>query len=130
MPIFDDPKKSLERIQRQLLQEEEEEYEEYEEYDEEFLTEEDWLEAELAEARAMLEEEAEEEEEEPAYRNFANGYGQQPRRQIYDFEEEYDETEEEPEQTPARGAKGQLVLTFVLLAGILAVAAYWVAVLL
>ena len=36
MPIFDDPKKSLERMQRELLREEEE-------YEEEFLTEEEWL---------------------------------------------------------------------------------------
>ena len=37
MPIFDDPKKSLERMQKQLLQEEEE-YEEAE-----CLTEEEWF---------------------------------------------------------------------------------------
>ena len=122
MPIFDDPKKSLEQLQRQLLQEEEDAYEE------EYLTEEEWLDEELAEAKALLENRYEEEDEdEELYRNFANGYGQyQQPRQYEDFEEEEDE--EEPRQR--KGAGGQLALTFVLLAGIVAVAVYWVAVLL
>ena len=61
------------------------------------------------------------------YRNYANGYGdyRQPRR--YDDFEEDEEDEEAPEVKP-RGHKGQLALTFVLLAGIAAVAIYWVAV--
>ena len=46
----------------------------------------------------------------------------------YEDEEYYDD-EDEPELRP-RGHKGQLVLTFLLLAGIAAVAIYWVAVLL
>ena len=116
MPIFDDPKKSLEQMQRQLLQEEED-------YEEEYLTEEEWLDEELAEAKALLG--MDEEEDESLYRNYANGYGnyQQP-RQYGDFEEDEDE---EPEEE-IKGSGGQLVLTFVLLAGIVAVAAYWVAV--
>ena len=120
MPIFDDPKKSLERMQRQLLQEEEE-------YEEEYLTEEEWFDEELAEAKALLENRDEtEEEDEPLYRNFANGYGEyrQP-RQYSDFEEE----EEESELSP-KGGNGQLAVTFLLLAGIAAVAIYWVTVLL
>ena len=121
MPIFDDPRKSLENMQRQLLQEEEE-YEE--EYDGEFLTEEEWLDGELAEARAMLEE-AEEEETEIPYRNFANGYGND-RPRMYD----YDEEEEEDVAPVGKGPGGQLILTFVLLAAIAAVAIYWMAVLL
>ena len=118
MPIFDDPRKSLERMQKQLLQEEEE----YEE--EEYLTEEEWFDEELAEAKALLEEEEpEEEEDETIYRNFANGYG--AGRQAIGFDEL--EEEEEPAR-PAKKMNGQLMLTFFLLAGIAAVAIYWVAV--
>ena len=121
MPIFDDPRKSLERMQRQLLQEDEE----YEE--EEYLTEEEWFDEEFAEAKALLEtdEYGDEEEDEIPYRNFANGYGRARQTVGYDEEDE----EEEPAR-PARGSNGQLLLTFVLLAGIAAVAFYWVAVLL
>ena len=116
MPIFDDPKKSLERMQRQLLQEDEE-------YEEEYLTEEERFEEELEEAKALLEEE--EEEDEFLYRNFANGYG--AARQTIGFDEL--EEEEEPAR-PAKKRNGQLMLTVFLLAGIAAVAFYWVAVLL
>ena len=118
MPIFDDPKKSLERMQRELLREEEK-------YEEEFLTEEEWLDEEIAEAKALLGMD-EEDEDEQLYRNYANGYGnyRQPRR-YDDFEE--DEEEDEPE-LPPKDHRGQLALTFVLLAGIAAVAIYWVAV--
>ena len=121
MPIFDDPKKSLERMQKQLLQEEEE-YEEAE-----YLTEEEWFDEELAEAKALLENREETEEgDEILYRNFANGYGEyRQTRQYADFEEE----EEEPERSP-KGGNGQLAVTFLLLAGIAAVAIYWVTVLL
>ena len=122
MPIFDDPRKSLERMQRQLLREEEE----YEE--EEYLTEEEWFEEELEEAKALLEMDEEAEEEEGIYRNFANGYG--AARQAVGYDEEDEEDEEEEPARPARGINGQLLLTFVLLAGIAAVAFYWVAVLL
>ncbi len=121
MPIFDDPRKSLEQMQRQLLQEEEE-------YEEEYLTEDEWLDEEIAQAKALLEMDAEEEEDEDEilYRNFANGYGEfrQPRR--YD----YIEDEEEEPSKPQKGGNGQLAVTFLLLAGIAAVAIYWVAVLL
>ena len=118
MPIFDDPKKSLERMQRELLREEEK-------YEEEFLTEEEWLDEEIAEAKALLGMD-EEDEDEQLYRNYANGYGnyRQPRR-YDDFEE--DEEEDEPE-LPPKDHRGQLALTVVLLAGIAAVAIYWVAV--
>ena len=121
MPIFDDPRKSLEQLQKQLLQEEEEVYEE------EYLTEEEWLDEELAEAKALLENDYQEaDEDEELYRNFANGYGQYQQPQQYgDFEED-----DEEEEAPASKVKGQLALTFVLLAGIVAVAVYWVAVLL
>ena len=125
MPIFDDPKKSLERMQRQLLQEEEE-------YEEEYLTDEEWFDEELAEAKALLEEDGEEDEEDEAiYRNFANGYGAARQAVGYDELEEEEEAEEAEEPVrPAKRMSGQLKLTFFLLAGIAAVAIYWVAVLL
>ena len=129
MPIFDDPKKSLERMQRQLLQDEEE----YDEYEEEFLTEEEWLDDEIAEAKALLGMYGKDEDEE-LFRNYTNRCADfQQARRYDDFEddddEEYYDDEDEPELRP-RGHKGQLVLTFLLLAGIAAVAIYWVAVLL
>ena len=119
MPIFDDPRKSLEQLQRQLLQEEV--------FEEEFLTEEEWLDEELAEAKALLENDYEKKDEDAIhYRNFANSYGQYQQPQQYgDFEEDEEDWEE-----PAPKGNGQLALTFVLLAGIVAVAVYWVAVLL
>ena len=136
MPIFDDPKKSLERMQRQLLQDEDE-YDEYDEYEEEFLTEEEWLDDEIAEAKAMLGMYGKDEDEE-IFRNYANSYGKfQQARRYDDFEDDDDEEyydedyddDDEPALRP-RGHKGQLALTFLLLAGIAAVAIYWVAVLL
>ena len=124
MPIFDDPRKSLERMQRQLLQEEMEE-------ETPVLTDEQWLEEELAEARALLGMDAEADEDEQLYRNFANGYGEYRQPQRYDeFDELEDEEAEAEAPKPAGRIRGQLALTFVLLAGIAAVAIYWVAVLL
>lgn len=137
MPIFDDPKKSLERMQRQLL-ESEEEYDEYEEYEEEFLTEEEWLDDEIAEAKVMLGMYGEDEDED-FIRSYAGGYGnfQQPRRyddfedEDDDFDDLYDDEDEDEDEVPEpRNHKGQLALTVALLAGIAAVAIYWVAVLL
>jgi len=123
MPIFDDPKKSLERMQRQLLQEEEEYGEE------EYLTDEEWFDGELAEAKALLEEEEyTEEEDETLYRNYANGYG--TARQTVGYDELEEEEYGEESARPANAVKGQLLLTVFLLAGIAAVAIYWVAVLL
>ena len=121
MPIFDDPKKSLERMQRQLLREEEEER---------VITDEQWLDEELAEAKALLGMDTEADEDEQLYRNFANGYGEFRQTQSYDAFVETDDEEEPEEVKPVSKIRGQLALTFVLLAGIAAVAIYWVAVLL
>ncbi len=123
MPMFDDPKKALNRLQRELLEEEEQ-------YEEEYLSEDDWLDDPIAEARALLgmddEEEEDEEEEEPEiYRNYANGYGRLPRQEYADVEEE-----EEEDLPPLDDTRGQRILTFLLVAGILAVAGYWAVVLL
>ena len=124
MPIFDDPKKSLERMQRELLRDEDE-------FEEEFLTEES-LDEEIAQAKALLGMDVEDEDEK-LFRNYANSYGRfQQARRYDDFEEddvEYDEDYDDDElELKPRGYKGQLVLTFLLLAGIAAVAIYWVAV--
>ena len=122
MPMFDDPKKELNRLQRELLEEEEA-------YEEEYRSEEDWLDDEIAEAKAMLG--MDEEEEEPEiYRNYANGYGRQqprpaPRQEYVDVADE-----EEEELPPLDDTRGQRILTFLLVAGILAVAGYWAVVLL
>ena len=82
MPMFDNPRKELQRLQEQLLAEEEEELEELiEEYGEEDYEE-------------FFEENYEEEyRQEPFYRNYANGYRE---KSIFDeiehaFEEEDDE---------------------------------------
>ena len=67
-------------------------------------------------------------------RNYANNYGDfQQARRYDDFEDDDDEEEYEDEDEPElrpKGHKGQLALTFLLLAGIAAVVIYWVTVLL
>lgn len=63
MAVFDDPNRELDRLQRQLLAEEEEELEDIlEEYGEEGYD-------------TLFEEDYEEETREPLYRNHANSYG-------------------------------------------------------
>ena len=137
MPVFDDPRKNLHRLQQELLAEEEE-------YEEE-ISGEDWLEQELAEAKALS---GYEEPPEPAVRNFANGYGAAPQarpyaggqprsylsgystyqqeRPVYREQPQY-EDEEIPEE---KGIRGLVALAVLLTMGIVAVAAYWVLVLL
>ena len=73
MPMFDDPQKELQRLQQQLLAEEEE----YTEYKEDYLTEEEWLDQEIAEAKALS---GYQEPREAPVRNYANGYGAQVRQ--------------------------------------------------
>ena len=118
--MFDDPKKELQRLEQQLLQEEEDE----------------WLDRQLEQAHALLGDELEEPEEDMdatrvyrdlsgqlPVRNYANGYGAQP---MYDFEEEYaDEAEEEEEPPREKGVGGLVMLAILETLGILAVIAYW-----
>ncbi len=126
MPIFDDPRRELNRLQQELLEEEEV----YEEYEEEYLTEEEWLDEEIAEAKALLGMDDEEEESE-IYRNYANGYGRrQPQPVRYEEYRDVEEAEDEEEEILVDDTRGQRILTFLLVSGILAVAAYWVVVLL
>ena len=115
MPMFDDPRGALNRLQQELLEEEAE-------YEEENFSEDHWLDEEIAEAKALLGMDEEEEDDPVIYRNYANGYG----RQVY-AREAYPDAEEE---IPADDTKGQKILAFLLLAGILAVAGYWAVVLL
>ena len=93
MPMFDDPRKELRRLEEELLAAEYEEEEQIEQYDEfEDFGEYDEDEAILAEARALIGE-----EEPPIYRNHANGYGTRRPNPAVDFnrtvyaDEEFDE---------------------------------------
>ena len=137
MPVFDDPRKNLHRLQQELLAEEET-------YEEE-LSEEDWLDQELAEAKALS---GYEEQPQVPVRNFANGYGAAPQprnygegqprtymsgystyqqaRPAYREQPQY-EDEEIPEE---KGIRSLVALAVLLTLGIVAVAAYWVLVLL
>ena len=138
MPVFDDPRKNLHRLQQELLAEEEE-------YEEE-ISEEDWLEQELAEAKALS---GYEEQPEAPVRNFANGYGAAPQSQSYaagqprsylsgysTYQQErpayrsQDPQYEDKEIPEEKGIGGLVALAVLLTMGIVAVAAYWVLVLL
>ena len=134
MPMFDDPKKELNRLQRQLLAEEEPEQEA--DFYEEYLDEEDWLDQEIAEAKAMV---GYEEEEEPPVRNFANGYGRNVPHQPARYENtpsrpayrgHVNTYEEEIPEEPEENLRGLVILAWLLTLGIVAVAAYWVVLLL
>ena len=142
MPMFDDPKKELQRLQQELLAEEE--------YEEDYLDEEDWLDQEIAEAKALS---GYEEPPQPQVRNYANGYGAQaapqyqrpaqPQQRTYmsgysAYREERpdyrahdrafrDQVIEEEEEEKLGGL---VALACLLTAGIVAVAMYWVLVLL
>ena len=111
MPMFDDPRKALNRLQQELLEEEEA-------YEEEYLSEDDWLDEEIEEAKAML---GMDEEESETYRNY--GYSTR-------YQEEYWDDEDEEDEIIVDDTKGQRILTFLLVMGILAVAGYWMVVLL
>ena len=139
MPMFDDPKKELQRLQQQLL--EEEDYEEY-------LTEEEWLEREIAEAKALS---GYQEPQEAPVRNYANGYGAAPAQPAYDpnrrshlsgrsgYNQQQraayrpnvrDYSEESIPEETEKGIGGLVFLAVMLTLGIVAVAGYWVLVLL
>ena len=136
--MFDDPQKELRRMERLLAEEGPEEE-----------TDDGWLDDELAEAHRLLGDELPEDDEEDMdqtriYRNFANGYGQpqvrnyangygahpQPRnrdRVDEDIEEYSDRVYEEPKEKSNRWL---VILACLETLGIVAVALYWVLVLL
>jgi len=135
MPMFDDPKKELNRLQRQLLAEEEPEQEP--DFYEEYMDEDAWLDEEIAEAKALLG--YDELEEEPPVRNYANGYGKKTPRQPAGYETSpsrpayrghVNDYEEEIQEEPAENLRGLVILAWLLTLGIVAVAAYWVVLLL
>ena len=147
MPMFDDPKKELQRLQQELLAEEES-------FEEAYFDEDEWLDQEIAEAKALS---GYQEPQPQPVRNYANGYGARPqnpyqrpaqpyetqqRRYLSGYstyqesrpgyrpdvrgyhEEEIEEYEEE------KGIRGLVILACMLTLGIVAVAMYWVLVLL
>lgn len=128
MPMFDDPQKELEQLQAKLLEQE------------------DWFERELDSAKRMIGDmpapkqpkaapvqaapvqtvpvSAKLPTPEPAapVRNYANGYGTQPRRKPVQPHEDYDREELEPKK---KSIKGLVILALLETLGILALAGYW-----
>jgi len=133
MPMFDDPRKELQRLQEQLLRQDEEDLEELmEEYGEEDY--EDFFQEDYEEEYAQ----------EPYYRNYANGYRE---KNIFDEIEHAfeDEDEEEPfalfvqerrglfgrrkvvkEKPKKRSNRGLKVILLLEIIGILCVLIWWV----
>ena len=116
MPMFDDPRKELSRLQKVLLEEEEMENPQ---------TEEDWLDDELADIKAWLDMD---DEDTADYQKYAKNYREQQAKAA--VRADYHDLEEEEDRKAVDDARGQQILTFLLLLGIIAVAAYWVVVLL
>ena len=124
MPMFDDPKKELQRLQEQLLAQEEESA------PEEAFPEADFDE-ELDDIIRLISDEKKPPQvsRETAYRNFANNYGQEP--EVEEEEESAalycDEIEDEPQPKKKEKGIGGLVFLAVLeTLGILAITAWWV----
>lgn len=125
--MFDDPKKELQRLERELLaaEYEEEEEEREAEFGSEFdFEEEDWL----REAKALIGE-----EEEIPIRNHANGYGTRPRNYATDFDrtvyddEEIDEDKAVFADPPkSKGIGGLVLLALLEVLGILAIVWWWI----
>ena len=133
MPMFDNPNKELQRLQEQLLRQDEEDLEELmEEYGEEDY--EDFFQEDYEEECAQ----------EPYYRNYANGYRE---KNIFDEIEHAfeDEDEEEPfapfvqerrglfgrrkvikEKPKKRSNRGLKVILLLEIIGILCVLIWWV----
>ena len=122
MPMFDDPKQELEKLQAQLLEQE------------------DWFERELDSAKRMIGDmpapkaKAAIQPEAPV-RNYANGYGEkQDQPQIRELKL----AEEAPQPKPKaknkkkkeKSNRGLIILALLETLGILGLAAYWVLVLL
>ena len=135
--MFDDPKKELRRLQEELLAAEEEEvYEEEPDYD--------WepdLDDELADIKALLNNGANTRQE-PAYRNYANNYGEtsgQFANGYRNFSQELlDEEDDDPsalymddyrtsrKKPKEKGIRGLVILACLETLGILAILGWWV----
>lgn len=116
--MFDDPKKELKRLEKQLLEEEDA----------------SWLDHELSEAKAMLGDDRQQDLDvtriyrDPVtlpVRNYANGYGQS-RDVEYDEYGDGDYTEAPP-RTASRqkGVGGLILLALLELLGIVGIIGYW-----
>ena len=115
MPMFDDPKQELNRLQKVLLEDEEMDAPQRDA---------EWLENELAGLKAWLDMD---DEDTGDYRQYAESYRQQAKAAA---RADYHDMEQEEDRKTRDDARGQQILTFLLLFGILAVVGYWVAVLL
>ena len=116
--MFDDPKKELRRMQDELLAAEMEE----------------WLEqTQSQDINELLDDAKDFLEEEPPVRNFANGYGAQPRnyavdfdRTVYDDEEFDDDAAVFVEEPKKKGIGGLVFLAILELIGIVAIVVWWI----
>lgn len=114
--MFDNPKKDLQRMQKQLLQEEEPQKNAPRNAQRPILDGDD-LDRELAEVKALLNNRP----MDPNVKNYANGYGTAPAAPA---KAEAAPVQEEPEVNDRIG--GLTALALVLLAGIVGVAAFWI----
>lgn len=127
MPMFDDPRKELNRLQAELLAQEEEEYPEENRVSGDF-------DEELDDILALIREEKEEyPRQEPIYRNYANNYGRRMPDVPTDEDGEEDHAlyadEYEPrkkKKKKEKGIRGLVFLAILETLGILAIAAWWV----
>jgi len=120
--MFDDPKKTLRRMEQELLAAEREETPEPD-FGAEFELDEDAL---LREAKALIGE-----EEEIPIRNHANGYGTRNYavdfdRTVYDDEEMDEDKALYAEETKTKGIGGLVVLALLEVLGIVAIVLWWV----
>jgi hypothetical protein len=122
--MFDDPKKELQRLQQELLAEEEN-------TEPDFPVEDDWLDRELAEAKALS---GYQEPAQPPVRNYANGYGTgQPAYKApgEEADPELDTySDEEPVVEQEKSVKGFVILACLEALGIVGIIVYWLLVLL
>ncbi len=115
MPMFDDPKKELERMQKVLLEDEE-------------LNgpnQEDSFESELADIKAWLNMD---DDDASNYQKYVEDFRKQQGKG--GVRADYQDMEQEDDRKAKDDARGQQILTFLLLSGILAVIGYWVTILL
>lgn len=113
--MFDDPRKDLKRLEKQLQKEEQSDSEEW-------LDEEDWLDDELEEARALMD------------RDYSRGY--QHEAVVYDYEDEEEQTvyadtpsrskaKKEKKPKKEKGIGGLVFLACLETLGIIAVLLWW-----
>ncbi len=126
--MFDDPKKTLRRMEEELRAAEREDQEEQEPpFGSEFeFTDDEEL---IREAKALLRE-----EDDIPIRNHANGYGARPMpgaqapdygRMVYDPEEPDEDVAVFAQEPKPKGAGGLVILALLELIGILAVILWW-----